>query len=176
MRALSRTFSRFDQTLWDENGQDYRGSIQTASEGVSGLNNFIETRSILHCRPNEPIKIGSVLRDEFDRRFLIAYHDRTSSMASYKLFLLNDYVSWTRQRRSVEPVTGLQQSLMDLELGPIWAAVEMYGRQEYDRSVHVGMDRSRVLAGAPIELGDKVDGRLVRRLYVVYGIKVAEIQ
>jgi hypothetical protein len=176
MRTLGRTFRRFEQVFTSDRDEVWRGSIVTATEGVSGLSNFIETRQTLHCRPNEPVRVGAVITDASKRRFLVANHDRTADAAIYKLFLLTSCVSWKRQQREIEPVTGLEKGAFDVELGPIWAAVELYGREEYDRAMHVGMDRSRVLTGSELQLGDKIDDRQVRRLYTVYGVQVAEIQ
>lgn len=176
MRALGRTFSRFEQILTLENGSRVRGSIQTAREGVSGLSNFLETRLTLHCRPAEPVVVGAVGLDQHDRRFLIAEHDRTVDVAVYKLFPVTSHVQWRRPSTMVDVVTGLPRGGAPVDMGMLWVALELYGRTEVDRSMHVQTERTRLLTGEGVRLNDTIDGLMVRRVYSVYGISVAEIQ
>lgn len=176
MRTLQRTFSRFDEWLVAENGLRFRGVIQPSKEGVGSLTNFLETRLVLHVRHKEPVQVGMVVQDGIGRRFLTAIHDEYDHTRVLKLFPVTSHVSWKREQVSIEPVTGLSKGTGQTELGPIWVAVEIYGREEVERATHIGMDRSRVLVGADVKLNDLIDGRMVRRLNEVYGIKVVEIQ
>ena len=176
MRTLGRTFTRFEEWFTTEAGLRFQGSRQTSKEGVSGLSNFLETREILHTRIKSPAQFGDVVTDPRGRRFILADHDVTSDVRVFKLFRVTDQVTWTRKVTSIDPITQLPKSGVPQNLGPVWVAMELYGRSEVDRAMHVQRERSRVLCGQPLQLEDVLDDRVVRRVYKVYGISVAEIQ
>lgn len=177
MRALSRLSARFNDWLVNETtGQQFQGSIQTASEGVFAVSNFLETRLTLHVRPQDRVAPGNIIVDKIGRRFLVAVHDATVDSTVLKLFPVTSLLTWKRSVTEIEPVTGLEKSISDTALGQIWCAVELYGREEMDRATHIGMDRSRLLTGSDILLNDMIDTRMVRRIHKVYGITLAEIQ
>jgi hypothetical protein len=92
------------------------------------------------------------------------------------MFPVTTHASWKRETTKSDLVTGLPIGSGQTELGPIWVAIEIYGREEVDRHTHVGVDRSRVLTGASVQLNDIIEDRMVRRLNTVYGISIAEIQ
>lgn len=177
MKALGRIYSRFNNWLVNETtGHKFQGAIQSPSEGVFAVSNFLETRLTLHVRPQERVSPGDLIRDTSDRRFLVAVHDETPNATVLKLFPVTSLLSWKRPTTIIEPVTGLEKSATDADLGQIWCAVELYGREEMDRATHIGMDRSRLLTGYDVHLNDMIDTRMVRRIHRVYGITLAEIQ
>lgn len=177
MIALGRISGRFNDWLSNETtGRQFQGSIQSASEGIFAVSNFLETRLTLHTRPQEHVFPGNIIKDKLDRRFLVAVHDATPDVTVLKLFPVTSFLEWKRPTTEIEPVTGLEKSVSQVTLGQIWCAVELYGREEMDRATHIGMDRSRLLTGENILLNDMIDTRMVRRIHKVYGITLAEIQ
>jgi len=176
VRTLQRSFSRFDEWLQAENGPRFRGSIQLAKEGVAALSNFLETRLVLHVRTEELAQPGMVVVDAQGRRFLLAEHDRSLHTRVLKMFPVTTHASWKRETQTTDLVTGLPKGSGIQDLGLIWCAIEIYGRESVDRQTHIGTDRSRVLTGSDVQLNDLIDGRMVRRKYIVYGILMVEIE
>lgn len=176
MFTLQRTSKRFSDWLKTQDGREFRGTIQPLKEGSVSASTFAEGRYMLHVAVNEPVTAGTVIFDRWNRPFLVGSHDIRRDARSHKLFVMTDYVSWTRSVPQTDLVTGLKKSEQEVELGPIWCAIEIFGREEVDRAVHVGFDRSKVLTGSPIMLNDKIDGRMVRRLFNVFGVWSGEIQ
>lgn len=176
MKTLQRSFARFDDWFVSSTGLRFRGSTQTAKEGISAISNFLETRLVLHVRSEELAQPGMVVVDARGRRFLLAEHDRSSHTRVLKMFPVTTFASWKRETQTTESVTGLPMGSGLQDLGGVWCAIELYGREEIDRQTHIGMDRSRVLTGSDVRLNDLIEGRMVRRLNTVYGIKVLEIQ
>ncbi len=181
MRALERTMGRFEDWLVTETGRRFRGVILPAPEGSISTDSFVEPRLLMRVRSGEGVRNTDIITDPSRRPYLVAEHDRQAfageeSLRSHKLFAMTDKVSWTRTRLVKDPVTQQDRSDGEVELGPIWIALEMYGRLEMDRGVRVSQERRRVITGAPLKLNDRVDGAVVKRLNDVFGVFLAEIQ
>lgn len=170
-----QTTSRFHRWLTTSTGKRFRGSI--AHIGTSGTtsSSFVETRTTLNVLPNEPVAAGELIWDG-NRRFLVGTHDYRLGKRVHKLFELTTALSWTRPQGAPDAVTGLEKSSTPTNLGPLWCVMEIYGRQEVDRAMHNAIERTRIITGDAIQLNDEIDGRLVRRIYQIYGVTVAEIQ
>ena len=173
---LEKASKHFTRWLVTEQGSRFRGVVQPLDEGSISITAFTEPRHVLRLSEGDPVQVGDIIVDPMDRRFLVAEHDYTPFGRVHKLFRMTDRVSWKRPVTTTDMVTGLSRVDANQELGPIWVAVELYGREEVDRSSHIGMDRSRIIAGPAIRLNDLIDDRMVRRLVQVYGIWIAEVQ
>ncbi len=171
-----QTTSRFQRWFKTSTGRRFRGSISHV--GTSGLSSssFVETRTVLNVLLNEPVFPGEVILDGAARRFLVGTHDVRAGKRAHKLFELTTQLSWKRPQASLDPVTNLPRAAVPTDLGPLWCVMEIYGRQEVDRALHSAVERTRIITGGDIRLNDEVDGRMVRRIYEIYGVKVAEIQ
>lgn len=176
MRVLGRVHKRYTDWFNTETGGSFRGVIQPLKEGSVSASTFSEARFMLHVEESEPITAGTVIFDRYQRVFLVGSHDHRPEGRAHKLFVMTDKVSWTRPVEETDAVTGLTKALTEQELGPIWCAIEVFGREEVDRAMHVGFDRSKVVTGKQIRLNDKIDGKLVRRLFYVFGVYIGEIQ
>lgn len=171
-----RTTSRFHQWLTTSTGRRFRGAVShVASSGMSSTS-FVETRTTLHVLYDEPISPGELVFDASNRRFLVGTHDVRLGKRVHKLFELTTALRWQRPESEIDLVTQLEKSKKFIEMEPLWCVVEIYGRQEVDRAMHNAVERTRIITGGDIRLNDVVDGRLVRRIYEMFGVKVAEIQ
>lgn len=177
MKLLSRTSARFDSWLVTDAGLRFRGAIQPLSDGGATTTTYLEPRHAMHTRPDEPVNVRDIIIDAFGQRYLVADHGARAGLQKvFRLFHLTQQMSWRRPFTVTEPITGLERNLGDKEIGPIWVATEIYGREEVDRGLHIGMDRMRIITGAELTLNDKIDGMMVRRIATTYGVTVAEIQ
>lgn len=176
MLTLQRVSKRFSTWFRTDTGTEIRGIIMPQKEGSVSASTFAEARFMLHVETREPVQAGMVIFDQYDRPFLVGTHDERRESKVFKLFVMTDHVSWTRAEPQIDIVTGLPKSDEEVEKGPIWCAIEVFGREEVDRALHVGFDRSKVITGAPIQQNDKINGRMVRRLFNTFGVWIGEIQ
>lgn len=177
MKLLSRSSARYDSWLSKPNGLRFRGHILPLSDGTATTTTYLDPRFVLHTRPDEPVQVRDVILDAMGDAFLVADHGaRMGLQKVFRLFQLTQQMSWKRAVTVTEPITGLARNLADREIGPIWVATEIYGREEVDRGLHIGMDRIRIVTGSLLEMNDKLNGMMVRRLAVTYGVTIAEVQ
>jgi hypothetical protein len=181
MKTLDRTLARSQTWLTTLTGTRFRGSIMPASEGALPTDTFAEARLVLRVRRDEPVKAADVIIDGWDRKYLVAEHDQHFVAGKradrvFKLFRMTDLLSWKRLETTKDPVTGQARGSSEKELGPIWCALETYGREQPDYGLRVSEDRQRIITGYPIQLNDKIHDATVRRLTSIFGIWVAEVQ
>lgn len=175
MRLLDRTSSFFREWFTTEEGLRFRGTLAPLTDGNAQTSTYLEPRMVFLTRPGEPVTAGTVISDEAGERFLLANHDKTPHRKTFRVFKVNDHLAWTRPSKTIEPVTGLERSDTENDMGLIWCSAELYGREEVDRGLKIGQDRQRLITGAALELNDKVKGLSVRRITLVYGVTIAEI-
>ena len=145
------------------------------------MDSFAEPRKLLRVRNQEPVAPRDVITDPWGVTMLVGTHDGHLSGKSrldrvHKLFQMTEQVEWQRETTVTEIITNIQHSTGLAPLGTIWIARELYGREDVDRGLRVAEDRQRVITGANIMLGDRIGDATVRRLTLVYGISLAEIQ
>jgi len=177
---LGRNFLRFESWITTIGGSRFRGSIAPAGDSVPG-NALVEQRLLLRTRPNEPVVIGSVITDPLGRLFLVGRDDSqvATSFAvarTYRLFAMTYQASWKKLTTVIDPVTTLAQRSGFVEAGPIWCSIEILANMDVDKGTHMGAEKRRVITGSPIQLQDKVDGNIVRRVTPVFGIYIGEIE
>lgn len=176
MRALGRTFHRFDDPMFTTAGLRFFGSIAPVPRDRVPGNALIEARLLLRVRSSTPLNTRDTIRDSEGRVFLVADHDRRPGEHIFKLVQMTEQVAWKRTVTTTEAVTGLPKAASESNLGPVWAAVEVYGQERTDLGLRVMEDKRRIITGAALQLGDKVADSLVRRIWTVFGVTVGEIQ
>ena len=180
MRSLNRGLGLTESWLTREMGGRFRGTIFQSSANLPA-EAFSEPRLLLRVRPQEIVSPTMTIVDAGSRRYIVANHDLvldndTTISRTFRLYRATHRVSWKATTKTLEPVTGLPRDGPLIEKGPIWAMIETFGKEEVDRSLHIGVDRRRLITGASIALGDQVDNGVVKRLTPIYGIWLAEIQ
>lgn len=177
MRLLSRSAAPFRSWFLTELGLRFRGVLGPLTDSPAASTTFAQPRHVLHVLPKERITTGTTIFDEMGRTFLLADHDVVGNQRkTFRLFEMTEKVSWKRSTIDTDPVTGLNRAFSEVEMGPIWANKELYGRDIPDPGLQIIFDLSHIITGAPILLDDKVGGKRVSRLIKVYGISLAEVQ
>lgn len=182
MPSLVRNSARFESDLLIEDSNIFiRGVLFPMSEGDLPSYDFATPRMLLRVDKDCPLATGDMIVDPAGRRLICADHDTgflhdQILYRTHRLFVATGQYSWQRSANVIDPVTGLAKGISKDELGPIWGAMEFYGREQADRVTHIADEMLRFITSAPIELNDIVDGRVVKRLDFAFGIRVAEIQ
>ena len=75
----------------------------------------------------------------------------------------------------VNPLTGLPQGGVPVDLGLAPCLVEMTGRQFPDRPSNLMEETRRILTSVELQLGDHLDDAIVKRIDTSLGVTYAEI-
>lgn len=159
----------------------FRGVLHPVNPTALPTSVFILPRIALRVRLNEPVASGELVRDRLGRVLLVGDHDLTLSANDpisrvHALFQMTQRIEWKRAVQSVHPITKQVQTEGEPEdLGPIWASIENYTRADNDPGTRVTVDRLRCITAAPLQVGDFVFGRTVRRVQYTLGVYVSEI-
>lgn len=161
----------------------FRGVIFPVNPTALPTSVFVLPRLGLRTRPQEPVAARDLFRDAGGRVMLVGNWELPLSgdavlSRCYVLFQMTGKVSWQRRggdRR--DPVTGLLTSKGEFaERGPIWVSIESYTHGNEDPGLRVPTDRLRCITGAPIQIGDVINGKTVKRLNPTLGVSIAEIE
>lgn len=179
-RTLARNMGRFEDWLTTTSGIRFRGVIMPAPDAVSA-NQIIETRLMLRVRSAEPVNEGLTVIDAAGRVFLMGRDDtqldtNATIAKTYRLFRMVFNVSWQRAATVADPITQLPKRTAMTEIGPIWCAIEPMGALVTDLGTRMPAELRRVITGAPVQLHDTVNGRLVKRVIPVFGVTIAETE
>lgn len=181
VNSLSRNFGFFESWIKTMTGIRFRGVIQPETSNNVAPNQTVENRLVLHTRRNEPVQEGMLIIDPAGRPFLIGRDDIQLSDniqygKTFRLFRMTGQYSWKRMVTTVDPVTQLPRRSSEQELGPIWAAIEKLSNLDFDRGTHMVAEQHQVITGAAVALGDKIDGLMVRRVTITFGISICETE
>jgi len=183
MVSLATVGRRFDSTFQRLDGLAFSGSILPADEGAVSALLFSDERLLLRVPVDCVVTTKDIMVDAFGRYFLLADHAvgqiyDTKLYRVHRLFLLNTQVPWTRVTSSTDTLTGLPKGTGTTSPGggSIWVTLEMYGREPMDNTMRLKEQVRRIITGYDIQLGDLVDGMVVKRLDKVLGVWLAEIQ
>lgn len=160
----------------------FRGVIFPVNPTALPTSVFVLPRLGLRTRPREPVAARDLFRDPARRVMLVGNWELPLAgddviSRCFVLFQMTGRVSWTRRATQLDPVTRQPTaSAAPQELGPIWVSIESYTHGNEDPGVRVPTDRLRCITGAPLQLGDVVHGKTVKRLNPSLGVTIAEIE
>lgn len=181
MPSLERTARRFLSTYQKVDGTIFEGTIFHADEGQVPSYDWANMRLLMRTPPDTPVVARDEIFDTFGRRFLVAEHGAGQLMDRrlyrvWRLIELTHQVTWTRATTSVDALSQETKKTGITSLGPIWVAMEPYGREMPDRMFKVSEQMHRVVTGQALQLNDLLDNKVVKRLDTVLGVLLAEIQ
>lgn len=181
MVSLANVGMRFDSEYQRSDGLKFVGSILPADEGNVPTADFTYERLLLRVPVDSPLKTKDIMFDVYGRRFLLMDHGigqmySQTLYRTHRLAQLTAEVSWTRMQTVTDTLTNLKKSTTPTELGPIWVALEPFGREPLDLTLRVKEQIRRLITGSPVQLGDLIDGQVVKRLDPMLGVWLAEVQ
>lgn len=181
MVSLATAGLRFNSIMQTDAGFPFSGTIEPAEEGDMPSYDFSVPRLILRVSRDCPVMTGATIVDVADRRYLLGDHDVSFAYnviehRTHRLFAMTDQVSWERGTTVTDTLTNLQKATGKTPLGNIWVLLERQERQFADNTLRVKEDIRRIITGTELQLGDLVDGSVVKRIDSVLGVWLAEIQ
>lgn len=180
MLSLRTVSQRFASTFETSTGFRFSATLSPAAEG-SAPNDFATPRVWLRIDPDLlVIDVKAEVQDPAGRWWLLADHEQSvvadqPIYRSFRAFRLTHTVSWTRVTTVVDTLTGLPKSSGESNLGPIRCVMDP-DRTYRDGVLRVTPNAIQVVTGQAVALGDKIDGRVVKRINPVLGVYLAEIE
>lgn len=181
MVSLKTAGLRFNSQMTRFDGMPFEGTIEPDLEGKLIGYDFSFPRRLLRVSADCPIKTLDAIIDVMGRRYLVADHDGAFSYneieyRSHMLIPLVKEVSWKREVTVVDPLTQLKKSSGKADLGMIWILPERVNREMADTTARVKEETITVFTASKLELNDIVDDMIVKRINVVRGVYLAEMQ
>lgn len=178
MRKLARSQGHAVEPIEIVGGARTRGIVHRPGDNDQPGAEFALPKTTLRVLSNSIVKLGDVIKTRAGERYLVANHSRTVDYITYHLFETDRAVSWEREAFNVNPVSKQRQSLgrQPVQAAPIWVMWERARREFMDLNIRIAQETYLLATGEDIQLGDFLDGKLVKRVSNALGIKVVELQ
>jgi hypothetical protein len=168
--APSRAFFRPIRTT---TGLVLEGQMMDVKD-TSTVRDFTLPRRQLLTSITSPARPGMIIKDGLRKYLLIDRAEKTRNMTRvFSLAEVTQTAAWSREEQSTDLVTGLDRSYAKTDLGMIEVVWELM--QVQSDSEAQGGSKYRVLTGATLQLGDMLDGKVVKFVQQVQGITYGEV-
>ncbi|MES0134507.1 hypothetical protein NKJ88_06025 [Mesorhizobium sp. M0016] len=179
--GLNNSGRRFESLMTTVGGFPFVGDVQAMDEGHVPSYDYSDPRLVLRVRHLCPVGTGAMILDAAGRRYLLGEHDSANDYnqvhyRTHRMFHMSRLVSWKRETQVVDLATGLKKGSGRQLISNIWVLIERMTREPTGGPMGVKEQIRQLITGEDIQLGDIVDDMIVKRLDVVLGVNVAEIQ
>jgi len=170
MRAPSRAFFRPIRTT---TGLLLEGQMMDIKDNAT-IRDFILPRRQMLTSITSPARPGMIIKDGLRKYMLIDRAEKTRNMTRvFSLAEVTHTASWSREKKSPDLVTGLDRSYYKQPFGAIDLVWELMQIQN-DNEAQSG-SKYRVLTSVDLQLGDMLDGKVVKFVQQVQGITYGEV-
>jgi len=181
MVSLKTAGLRFNSLMIRSDGLPFSGTVEPDLEGKLIGYDFSFPRRLLRVSEDCPVKTLDEIQDVLGRWYLVADHDGSFAYnvveyRSHMLIPLVKNVEWQREQSIVDPLTRREKAAGKTLVGNIWILPERVSRETTDSVMRVKEQTLQVFTAADLKLGDIVDNMVVKRIDIVRGVKLAEIQ
>ncbi|WP_454287256.1 hypothetical protein [Rhizobium arsenicireducens] len=181
MVSLKTAGLRFNSKMRREDGLPFFGTIEPDLEGKLIGYDFSFPRRLLRVLNDSPIKTLDVIQDVLGRRYLVADHDGSFARnvieyRSHMLIPMNRHATWQRETTAIDTLTKLPKSTGRANLGLVWILLERVNREAADTTIRVKEEAFTAFSATKFELNDVVDNMVVKRVSVVRGVYLLELQ
>lgn len=181
MVSLKTAGLRFNSTMYRSDDMPFEGTVEQDLEGKLIGYDFSFPRRLLRVSADCQVKTLDVIRDVLNRWYLVADHDgafarNVVEYRSHMLIPLNKNVTWQRETTEIDQLTKRERAKGKADLGNIWILAERVNREMADGTIRVKDETLTAFTAAEVKLGDIVDGMVVKRVNIVRGVYLAELQ
>lgn len=179
MVGFASVGARFESTMTSELGLPFKARIQPIEDSKIYPDDFFQTRQIMRIRPHTPIVPGDVVCIGAQRFLLGALDNAVSGdipiYTSFQMYPCNKQVTWKRETTIPDPLTRVPRSTGLASLGNPWVLMETLVRDVRSSDIRTNEELKRVITGSLVELGDVIDGMVVKKLNITRGVRVLEV-
>lgn len=149
-------------------GVKLSGEVSTPTD-LQSLNFDVPLRMVA-TPARSIVEPGDVLLYE-GVHYLTGFYAQTKHARHMRMVPLPQQVLHERITTAPDPVTGLARGQVKTSLGQIWCHQLITGEVA---DGHSKAQQVRIITGAPLQVGDIVDGRKVQRIRHELGLQIAE--
>ncbi len=158
---LRRIFTRID-------GVKFNGILKPANEGAT---NVRSTYRVLFVNNPCFLQAGDVIKVDGQFIILMLHPNDGPDATSFKAVYVQQILSWERKFPQIDSVTGVAKDYTDfIPMGPLYANFDL---PENVPSGVLTDTKYRFITGQNIEVGDRVDGKVVKTIYDTLGVHLA---
>ncbi|MBD9544262.1 hypothetical protein IB276_32985 [Ensifer sp. ENS04] len=181
MVSLKTAGLRFNSTMYRSDDLPFQGTVEPDLEGKLIGYDFSFPRRLLRVSADCQVKTLDIIRDVMARWYLVADHDGSFSRniieyRTHMLIPLNKNVTWQRETTVIDPLTKREKAAGKVDLGSLWVLIERVNREMTDGTMRVKEETVTCFTSAELKLNDIVDNMVVKRVNVVRGVYLAELQ
>ena len=181
MVSLGTAGRRFDSLMYRLDGFPFMGTVEPTDEGELPSYDWSIPRIILRTDPTCPVGTGDMITDVAGRIYLLADHDVSFAYnvlehKTNRMFHMRETLEWKREVKAIDPLTKREKSSGIQTIGQVLCLVERVEREYMDTTLRTKEEVRKVISGTKLELGDILDGMVVKRVDQVLGIWLTEIQ
>ncbi len=181
MVSLKTAGLRFNSKMYRSDDFPFEGTIEPDAEGKIIGYDFTSPRRLLRVSADCQVKTLDIIRDVMNRWYLLADHDGSFAynvveFRTHMLIPLNKNVSWQREETVIDPLTQREKSIGKVDLGNIWVLLERVNREQTDGTMRVKEETLTCFTASPLKLNDIIDKMVVKRVNIVRGVYLAELQ
>lgn len=181
MVSLRTAGLRFDSLMYRLDGLPFHGTIEPDLEGKLIGYDFSFPRRLLRVAGDCMVKTRDIIIDVLGRRYLVADHDGSFAYneieyRSHMLIPMTKQAVWERETSVIDPLTKQPKSSGRATRGSIWVLPERVNREQADTTMRVKEETLTIFTAETLELNDIVDKMVVKRVNIVRGVTLAEVQ
>lgn len=166
-RTLPSKFSKLFRTT---TGAKFWGELTFADE--EGETRFLTARRFLTVARKSTATAGSVVIAQTGERFLLGEHVQYDDITTFKAYVVDKQVIWTRSTKQKDRATGLEKDGIPDPMGTLWVSLEAINQTT---DFQISSDVLRFATGQDVQLGDLIDGKRITRIIRQIGLKVCEV-
>ena len=176
MRRLGQAGERFYEPIQILGGSRTRARVQRAKDGNQPGAEFALPKTTLRVDPRSIIRNRMVVELRGGDKFLVAEHSATHEYVTHHLLPVDRQVTWTRPQTRIDPVSKVKVTTAPEQKGMIWVMWERTRREFMDLSIRIAQENYLVATGEPVQIGDYIDNKLVRRVAHALDVYILELQ
>ena len=182
MPSLESCGARFDSVFTIlSNDRTFKGVLETPLDREPPAFLWVENRRLLTVKRDCIVQLRDVITSRAGEIYAVGastYAEYGASILyrTHRLFEMNTQVAWSRQYKTVDPLTGLEKESSTNDLGTVWVAMEYTNREDVGRASHIWQERVVCISASELQEGDRIDNREVIRSNVQLGLTVAELR
>ena len=167
MRKLRGQFSKVFKT---REGHKFLGELSDPVEKTTPSD--FRPRRFMSVSKLSSTRTGDVITSD-GASFLIALSSTFSETLQFRCFEITHKVSWARNQKVVDPLTGLDKEGAVTIIDPALPLVVEYGTMQSP----LGMEnpKYKVLTGADVKVGDRLGAWIVASRREAYGLNLLEV-
>lgn len=158
---LRRVFKRLD-------GAKFRAILASANDGAT---NDRTTFRVIFVKNPCFVSAGDVIKGDGGQTFILMEHPNDTPLeTNFKAAYVERPVQWRRKFKQNDSVTGVPKDAGNwVNMGPLYVNFDMPENAPVEA---LSDTRYRFLSGQGVLVGDEVDGKIVKLLYSLLGVKL----